>query len=48
MLNNEHLKGLYYEQNSAKIFNNTVIKGGVVITYHDREKECGAIQIFTA
>ena len=48
MLNNEHLKVLYYEQNSAKIFNNTDIKGGVVITYHDREKECGAIQIFTA
>ena len=40
MLNNEHLKVLYYEQNSAKIFNNTDIKGGVVITYHDREKEC--------
>ena len=48
MLNDEHLKILYYEQNSAKIFNNTDIKGGVVITYHDREKECGAIQIFTA
>ena len=48
MLNDEHLKVLYYEQNSAKIFNNTDIKGGVVITYHDREKECGAIQIFTA
>ena len=48
MLNDEHLKVLYYEQNSAKIFNNTDIKGSVVITYHDREKECGAIQIFTA
>ena len=48
MLNDEHLKVLYYEQNSAKIFNNTDIKGGVVITYHNREKECGAIQIFTA
>ena len=48
MLNDEHLKVLYYEQNSARIFNNTDIKGGVVITYHDREKECGAIQIFTA
>ena len=48
MLDDEHLKVLYYEQNSAKIFNNTDIKGGVVITYHDREKECGAIQIFTA
>ena len=47
-IDDEHLKVLYYEQNSAKIFNNTDIKGGVVITYHDREKECGAIQIFTA
>ena len=39
MLNDEHLKVLYYEQNSAKIFNNTDIKGGVVITYHDRDKQ---------
>ena len=48
MLNDEHLKVLYYEQDSSKIFSNTDIKGGVVITYHDSDKAFGAIKTFTS
>lgn len=47
MLKDEHLKVLYYERDSRKIFPNTDIKGGIVVTYHDKEKEFGAIEIFT-
>ncbi len=48
MLNDPHLKILDYEQDSSKIFSNTEIKGGVVITYHDEEQDYGAVEIFTA
>ena len=48
MLADEHLKVLYYEQDSSKVFANTDIKGGVAITYHDKKKDFGAIEIFTA
>lgn len=48
MLSDEHLKVLYYEQFSSKVFANTDIKGGVAITYHDKNKDFGAIEIFTA
>ncbi len=47
MLNDPHLKVIYYEPDGSKIFNNTEIKGGIVITYHDKTKEFGAIQVFT-
>lgn len=47
MLNDTHLKVEYYEQNSAKVFPNTDIKGGVVVTYRNSEKEFGAIGAFT-
>ena len=47
MLSDTHLKVLYYEPDGSKIFNNTEIKGGIVITYHDTTKEFGAIQVFT-
>lgn len=47
MLNDPHFKVLEYEENAAKVFSNTDIKGGVAITYHDREKKFGAIRIFT-
>ncbi len=33
MLNDVHLKVLYYEPDSSKVFSNTDIKGGVAITY---------------
>ncbi len=48
MLNDTHLKIKYYEQDSSKIFSNTEIKGGVAITYHDKEQDYGAVETFTA
>lgn len=47
MLDDEHLQVLFYEQDSSKIFSNTDIKGGIAITYHDEQKNFGAIQTFT-
>lgn len=47
MLADEHLKVLYYEQDSSKIFPTTDIKGGIAITYHDNHKNFGAISMFT-
>lgn len=46
MLQDPHLKVLYYEQDSSKVFSNTDIKGGVVITYHDKVKNYGSIGTF--
>ena len=47
MLNDEHFKVMYYEQDSSKVFANTDIKGGVAITYRDSNKNFGAIEMFT-
>lgn len=47
MLNDEHFKVLFYEQDSSKVFSNTDIKGGIVITYRDETKVYGAIETFT-
>lgn len=47
MLQDPHLKVLYFEQDSSKVFSNTDIKGGVAITYRDYSKEFGAIETFT-
>lgn len=44
MLNDEHLKVLYYKQNSSNVFSNTDIKGGVAITYHDNTKKLGKLR----
>ena len=38
MLNDEHLKVVSYMPNSADVFTGVDIKGGVVITYHDKQK----------
>lgn len=46
MLDDEHLKILFYEQNSAKVFSNTEIKGGVAISYRDTDRSFGAIEHF--
>ncbi len=48
MLQDPHFKVLYFEQDSSKVFSNTDIKGGVVITYHDKVKDYGSIGTFTA
>lgn len=47
MLNDPHFKVLYYEPDGSKVFANTEIKGGIVVSYHDNSSEFGAIGIFT-
>lgn len=46
MLDDEHVKVEYYEQDSSKIFPTTDIKGGVVVIYRDAELKFGAIKNF--
>lgn len=48
ILKNPHVKVPYYEQNSAKVFPNTDIKGGIAITIFDKHKDYGAIDTFTS
>ena len=47
MLNNPNIKVMYYEQDSSKVFANTDIKGGIVVTYRDLNKNFGSIGTFT-
>lgn len=47
MVTDQHIKVIMYEQNSAKIFPRTDIKGGVVITLRDESKQLGPIGTFT-
>lgn len=47
MLNDEHLKVISYMPDSADVFAGVDIKGGVAITYHDKQRVFGAIRIFT-
>lgn len=47
MLADTHLRVVHYEQDSSKVFPNTDIKGGVVVTYRDTSKDFGAIGTFT-
>ena len=48
MLNDEHLKVLWYEADCKRVFANTDIKGGVAITYRNNKRDYGAIGTFTA
>ena len=47
MLKDPDFKVLFYEPVSAKIFPNTDIKGGIIISYHEDDANFGAIEIFT-
>lgn len=47
MLNDEHLKVLYYNPDPKGVFNNTEIKGGVAITIRDCNQVLGPIKTFT-
>lgn len=47
MLNDPHLKVLYYEQDSSRVFRDTDIKGGVAVTIHDINKTFAPIKVFT-
>ncbi len=46
MLNDIHFKVLKYIPNSNEVFENTDIKGGVAITYRNKNKEYNAIEEF--
>lgn len=48
ILDDSHVKVIFYEQNSSKVFPNTDIKGGIAITYRDVNKKFGKIGIFTS
>lgn len=48
MLNDTHLKVIYFWKDSEVVFPDTEIKGGVAITYRDSNKNFGAIGTFTA
>ena len=47
MLEDKHLKVVYYTQDSSKVFPNTDIKGGVAVTYRSVSNNFGAIETFT-
>lgn len=47
MLSNKHIKVVFYEQDAAKIFPNTDIKGGIAILYRNKNKDFGNIGLFT-
>lgn len=46
MLNDKHVKVLYYEDNGSKVFPNTDIKGGVAVVHRDINYNYGAIGQF--
>lgn len=43
MLNDKHLKVVYFEPRSQNIFPNTDIKGGIVVTYYNKFENFGEI-----
>ena len=47
MLTDGHFKILEYEPDCTKIFSDTDIKGGLVISYRDSNRQYGAIGVFT-
>lgn len=47
MLEDEHLKVVYYNSDSYKVFPTTEIKGGVAITMRDMFQNIGPIGVFT-
>lgn len=47
MLSDPHLEILKYEQVSSTVFPNTDIKGGVVVTLRNANRESGPIEVFT-
>ncbi len=48
MLSDPHLKVVWYEIDSGKIFPDTDIKGGIAVTLHDNNKDYGPIETFTS
>lgn len=48
MLDDSHLKVIYYSQTSSIVFPNTDIKGGIVVTMRDSNEDFGKIGTFTS
>ncbi|KRK46254.1 Eco57I restriction-modification methylase domain-containing protein [Dellaglioa algida] len=48
MINDMHLKVIYFNQKASELFPNTDIKGGVAILYHNSTKVIGPIGTFTS
>lgn len=48
MLEDEHFRVLFHEQDSAKVFSNNNIMGGIAITYHDMNRIFDVIGVYTA
>lgn len=48
MLEDTHLKVLYYEPDATRLFHDTEIKGGIAITFRSDSKDFGAIGSFTS
>lgn len=47
MLNSNHIKVTYFTQNSATVFPTTDIKGGIAITYFDKQQNFPPIKTFS-
>lgn len=47
MLSDKHLKVVDYFPSSSEVFPTTEIKGGIAITYRDKDKDFGEIGVFT-
>lgn len=47
MLGDKHFKVLYYESDCSKVFANTEIKGGVVISFRNQDANFGPTTVFT-
>lgn len=47
MLNDKHFKVAKYYQDATVVFPNTEIKGGVVVSYIDKEKDFIPVELFT-
>jgi hypothetical protein len=47
MLEDEHLKVVYYEKDAGRVFKNNIFEGGVAITYRDASVVFGAIGQYT-
>lgn len=48
ILKDPHFKIIEYEPNAKKVFPNAEITGGIAISYHDSNKNFGAIEVFTS
>lgn len=46
MLQDPHLKVVYFNQDASTVFPNVILKGGVSISYHDTSKNFEPIEVF--